>query len=327
MKPLVSVIVLNYKQFQDTIVCLESLLESDYDHFNIVLVDNNSPNESAIALCRWARSRYQQETPLQTDDGLPGISYTVGPRATLVFIQSTENKGYAGGNNIGIKFALEKYDAAFYWILNNDTKVDAKALGCLVQAFSGNQRVGLISSVLLEWHDAGLVQAIGGNYYKWTGANKNVGKGLRYEQLVGQVFDIDYPNGASMMASREFVREVGLMNEMYFLYFEEIDWVTRGKRKGWKIAVAIGSKVWHKEGGTVSNAKQVRSDLSDYFILRSRLLYCRRYTPLQLPFVLLASTVFLFNRLRRKQYDRFLFSLQILLCPKNILRRILSKSR
>lgn len=315
MNSLVSVIILNYKHYQDTISCLKSILKSSYAHYNIILVDNNSPNESVTELTKWIFTHYGDGVIDKTEEVFFTTVFSKQFLPKLTFIVSSENKGYAAGNNIGIRYAANRYGTEYFWILNNDTVVDRFAMQALVDSLEYEPKAGITSSVLLEFNQREIVQAVGGQYFKWTGRNKSVGRGLNYQAVKEHTFSIDYPNGASMMVRRSFVESVGLMNEEYFLYFEEIDWVIRGNEKDWHVTVAMKSKVWHKEGGTVSAAKNERSALSDYFIARSRLLFTRRFFPAALPTVYLGMTVFVVNRLKRRQAARLPLLFRIFFNP------------
>ncbi len=104
------------------------------------------------------------------------------------------------------------------------------------------------------------------------------------------------------------------MCEDYFLYFEELDWVMRGKLKNWKVDISFQSKVWHKEGGSINNGKK-KSRLCDYFLVRSKIIITKRFFSLALPFVYLSMFWFIINRIRRKQFNRILFILKLCIHP------------
>jgi GT2 family glycosyltransferase len=294
--PKVYVILLNYQNWQDTEECLRSLETLDYDHLEVVLVDNCSPNKSL--------------------DILRNISF----RLPIHFIQSEENGGFAKGNNLGLHVALARNDAAYYWLLNNDTTVDERALFELVNVAEADkaegQKVGIYGSKLRYYAHPELLQAVGASYNHWfayvkeTG-NMEVDKG-QYDHLK----EVDFLPGASFMVSDVFVREVGLMGEEYFLYFEELDWAVRARRAGWATRLVPQSLVYHKHGASVKASglhKKEKSRISEFYFARNKLLFTSRYFPYCLPTVYLSFFVTMAKRIKSGQWDRIGMFVRILL--------------
>jgi len=167
-----------------------------------------------------------------------------------------------------------------------------------------------------------LVQALGGGrYYKFLGLSHNLGTFTRADRLWDTARvekNMDYVMGASMMVSRNFIKDTGLMNEEYFLYFEELDWATRGKK--YRLAYARDSIVYHKEGGSTgfSSHWTKRSMAADYWGQRNRLVFTRNFYPLALPVVYLTLIVFMLRCLYRKQWDRAKMMLKLILGFKTV---------
>lgn len=320
----VSVIVLNWNGWRDTAACVRSLLDHADPDLQVVVCDNDSQDGSADKLQQiigqWPEapeggirilSRAEAESiPAQA----PGA---MANRPRLVLIQNGGNLGFAGGCNVGLRFALGQ-GSDHFWLLNNDTEIAPGADAALLHRLQADPSVGLCGSRLIYHHDRQLVQARGGATYD---APRAVGTHIGVHQPLSVPEDVprieaamDYVVGASMMVSRRFVDEVGLMAEDYFLYFEELDWATRGKQQGFKLAYAADSVVFHKEGATIGSSHSGQaSNLSMRFLLRNRLLFTRRYFP---QFKASVQRRLLFEMLvyaKRRQYRYVLLVLEALM--------------
>ncbi len=149
MKPKVYVIVLNWNNWQDTIECLESIFRLEYDNFQVLAVDNGSTDGSEEKIQEWAEGesvsivRYNRETAEQ--GGLLEKEKDL-TQPSIVFIQTESNLGYAGGNNVGMKYALNQDDCKYVWLLNNDTIIDRDALTEMVEMAEADETVGMVGS-------------------------------------------------------------------------------------------------------------------------------------------------------------------------------------
>lgn len=290
LSPKVVIIVLNYNNPNDTINCLKSIRNINYTNFYSLVIDNNSSDDSEIKIKAY----------------LSKVS-----DCRFEFIQTGINKGYAGGNNIGIEYALRDKAVEYVWVLNNDTIVDKNALYELVKEMKKHKSMGMCGSKLLYEWDREKLQGYGGKYNCFTGSST-------MEKDANNIDRIDFVSGASMLISRRFLEEIGLFNEEYFLYFEELDLRERSK-KFFAIGCAIHSIVYHKEGGSIgsnTDGKQ-RSELSDYFQIRNRILFTKKYYPFCLPTVYLGVVFAIFNRLKRRQFERIPWIIKLLIGLKN----------
>ena len=181
----VYVIIVNWNGWRDTIACLESLFRSDCEELTVVVCDNASNDGSLDLIKKWAAGQLdiQYDTSLSGGGGARRISRAlsfldVAPdsphlEATgvqLVLIQTGGNLGFAGGNNVGIRFALSQADCEYLWLLNNDTVVAPDALSHLVARMKEDQNIGVCGSTILEYHKPEIVQALAGaTYSRWTG--------------------------------------------------------------------------------------------------------------------------------------------------------------
>lgn len=294
---LVVTLLVNWNGYSDTIECLESLFASDYPNQVVVIVDNGSTDGSLAKLMAWARERkYPKCTgdlkPLrfaewQVED-LAGTG-TWNPAVKLIFIDAKRNHGFAGGVNIGLKFALANRSVQYVWILNNDTIVAPDCLSRMKSRLTTDSGAGMCGSRLVYWQ-TDIVQAFGGAQFNpWLARTRLIGNRQSAHQWIDED-DIErrlhHLSGASMLVTRRFIEDVGPMDEGYFLYFEEMDWVMRGQGR-YRLRYADRAIAYHKDGASTSSASQGShgSPISAFFMIRSRLRFTRKFHPWALPTV------------------------------------------
>jgi GT2 family glycosyltransferase len=331
--PKVYIILVNYNGWRDTIECLESVLRLNYPNFQVVVVDNSSFDNSLMYIKEWANGNIN--VYINKSNNLQPLSFPPVNKPVvfscyehsntllsknitdkldnpLILIQSKANNGFAAGNNIGISYALLQNDFKYIWLLNNDTVVDINALTALIDKAKScktkEQKVGIISSKLLYYNKPNIIQGIGGKFNKWFAVSKHVASfSLDNGSYDLEEVDIDYAIGASMLVSKEFVMDVGLMCEDYFLYYEEMDWSERGRAKGYKTSYCYQSRVYHKEGATIgSGHDKSKSELSDIYSIKNRFKFTNKFYPAFLPTVYLGLVIVVLNRLKRNQFGRIL---------------------
>lgn len=280
---MVYIIVLNFNNPNITIECLESIKCMLFKDYRVILVDNASTDNSVDIFNKY----------LQVNND-------------IIFLTANENRGYAAGNNIALQYALNKKNMQYCWILNNDTVVDKNALSKLYEFMEAHKDVGICGSKLIYDWDRNKVQGYGGDF-------NPVFAIPRCCTDIKMIDSIDYVIGASVFVRREFLQDIGLMCEDYFLYCEEVDWAERAKGK-YKIACEPESIVYHKEGASTGghNIKD-RSFLSDYYQLRSRILFTKKFYKKYLPIVYLTMICAIFNRIKRRQYDRIWMIIKLML--------------
>ncbi|MGB4064291.1 MAG: glycosyltransferase family 2 protein [Azonexus sp.] len=297
MNPKVHIVLLNWNGWEDTVECLESVLRLDYDSFKVVVCDNDSRDGSLEKIKAWADG--ELAAPLSSPSLatltfpplVKPVSYIEysrlaseqealrGQSAKLTLIQTGSNLGFAGGNNVGVRYALAQ-GADYVWLLNNDTVVDSDALAKLVERASVDKDVGIVGSTLRFYGDPERLQALGGaTFIPWRCRAQPIGIGSLYREISpAQQGEIEqqtaYVIGASMLVSRSFLETVGLISEDYFLYYEELDWARRASGK-FKLAYAPESHVFHKVGAAAGNG----SLFSLGYMFRSRLRFMNTFFP------------------------------------------------
>ena len=294
---MVYIIVLNWNGAADTIACAESVLALEGTPFRLVICDNASTDDSTLRLRDWAAGRAADGASRRVLVELPNDrsawQHTDRAEGVIVLIQTGANLGYAGGNNVGIRYALEQGDAEYFWVLNNDTAVSPHALTPLVTKARSDPSFGIIGSTLLYHYRPEHVQVLGGcSFSSWTTRIAPVGWGKTATEAAAVSESeverqLDYVTGASMMVSKAFIDDVGLMEEDYFLYFEEIDWAERGRRStahSWKLGFARDSVVLHKVGASAGTGT---SKSSTRFYYTSKIRFMKRFYPARFALTLL----------------------------------------
>ena len=245
--PLVAIVVLNWNGWDDTIDCLTSLEALEYEPFRVLVVDNASAEPA------------------------PSAFDELFPNATL--LRTTENLGFGGGNNVGIRHVLEQ-GAEFVWLLNNDTTVAPDSLSLMVNAALEDPLVGLVGAVLYHADAPDRVQVWGGG---------RVGGRLATVTVATAPTPLNFLCGASMLVRRAVFEDVGLLDERFFFFMEDVDFSRMAARRGWRLAVAGGAAVWHKGGASVNRAHDGRSSRADRLYVRSTGVFIGKHAGALLP--------------------------------------------
>ncbi len=324
----VYIVIVNYNGWRDTVECLESVFRLEFTRYSVVVCDNGSSDGSLERIREWAETgagqscrgadTVQNLTSPPVDKPIPHQVYSrseaeAGGRADsdppLVLIDCGENLGFGGGNNVGLRYALSRNTFSHAWLLNNDTVVARKALSLLVARMEEESGAGMCGSTLLLYDNPEQVQAQGGGYYcKWIGLPWHLGRLRTVNNLAGKESVerwMNYVVGASLLVSKQFLLTVGLMEEDFFLYFEELDWALRAKGL-FTLAYAPESVVYHKIGASIGTSSNpaAKSFTCDYYNVRNRLFFTRKYYPHALPSIYATLVVALLIRALYGKWER-----------------------
>lgn len=240
--PLVSIISINYNGLQLTLDMLASFRNVTYPRVEIIIVDNASK---------------ENPDPIKTE--FPEV----------ILFKNPANEGFAGGNNRGIEIAKGDY----FLLLNNDTEVPPGFLEPLVNRAENDKKTGIICPKLLYFDHPEIIQYAGYTPINpVTGRGHGIGINQRDDGTYDKACHTSRAHGAAMFIPRTVVEKVGLMAELYFLYYEEMDYCERIKNAGYTIWYEPASHVYHKESMTTGK----NSLLKTYYLSRNRLLYLRR---------------------------------------------------
>lgn len=284
----ISIVILNWNRPKDTLECLKSIGNIRIKNYKlqVIVVDNNSTDNSV--------SRIKK--------GLVSLKNKNAIMSEI--IENKENLGFAEGNNVGIRHALN-HGADFILLLNNDTIVDTNLISTLLATAKKFPKSGIISPKIYF--------AKGYEYYKTKYKDSELGKVIWYaggdfdwENVYGtnhgvdevdkgqfeKVKETDFATGACMFIRKEVISEVGLFKSNYYMYLEDVEFSIRVKKAGWKALYSPMGHLWHK----VAQSSGVGSNLNDYFITRNRLLFGMRYAKIRTRFALYKESLrLLFN--------------------------------
>lgn len=261
----ISLIVINYNTKVDTDECLKSLsaVKTAKDvSFNVVVVDNGSLDEYSLPR-------------------------SLSPKKQFEVVRSEANLGFTGGNNLGIYYAIEKYNSEYVLLLNNDTTVDPKFLQELLDCSEEHPEHGLICPKIYfykgnEFHKKSYSRTQLGSVLWYAGGSIDWQHLAAFHRGVDEVdrshFDTptetDFATGCAVLIKREVLEKVGTFDKRFFLYFEDVDLSERAKNAGYTIGFCPSSVVWHKNAGSSGGSG---SSVHNYYIARNRLLFAVKH--------------------------------------------------
>jgi len=241
--PEISIITVNYNGLKDTCELIESLEKYVSLPYEIIVVDNASKKNEADIL--------QQKYP------------------HIITIRSEKNLGFSGGNNLGISKAKGKY----IFLLNNDTFIEDDTFHYLIKKLESCPKIGAVSPKIKFAFPPRNIQFAG--YIplsQITLRNDLIGFGESDNKQFDTPIRTPYCHGAAMMVKKEVIEKVGYMPEIYFLYYEELDWSTQIGKAGYELWYEPRCTVYHKESQSTGQQSYLRT----FYLIRNRLLYAWR---------------------------------------------------
>lgn len=217
----VFILILNYNSCEETTNLLARLQELTYNNLKIIVIDNNS-----------------------TDDSVRKLVQHTG---SIKLIRNRKNLGYAGGNNIGIEIAINE-QADYIWILNPDIGLTPETLSILVDNMNKDNSLAAIGPRICYHEKPDIIYSDGGLIFPEKGffvTHKNHNKNVKDLPANGMTL-VDYANGSAILIRTKTLQEIGKFREDFFLYYEETDWCLRAKRNGWHIATNSNAMAYHK---------------------------------------------------------------------------------
>ncbi|MBW9223592.1 glycosyltransferase family 2 protein [Methanothermococcus sp. SCGC AD-155-E23] len=323
MHPRVSIIILNWNGWKDTIECLESLYRINYYNYDIILVDNNSQDGSIEKIKEYCRGeievnskffKYSKENkPIEVfeideEDVKKGYfkdkeKYEELPsNKRLILIKNRDNYGFAGGNNIGIRFALDVLKPKYICLLNNDTVVDRNYLIELVKVAESNENIGIVGSKIYYYDYNGrddVIWALGGG-----GVDIKLGRTWHYteDKKKCNVVECEYITGCSMLIRGEVLYKLKGFDERYFCYYEDTDLCVRCRELGYKLLCATKSILWHKVSAS-SGGDDTPAVI--YYMTRNRVYFVKKHNNF-LNYLILLLWFLSYEHFRRLIYFIFL---------------------
>jgi len=252
---MIYIVLLNWNGWQDTIDCINSVYENIYENFRIVLLDNDSMDDSVERIQEYLQSS-NIDLCYVNEQFLSKIE-----RKEFVFIQNNANYGFAKGINVGFRFCLSQKDCENIWLLNTDAVIEKDTLKALKDALYRDAKNALSGSVIRYYDEPDVIQTIGGGrFFPLLANGKLFYKNSEISVLEEIDFDeeikkLDYIMGASLLIKKEALIDVGLFDENYFVYAEELDLCKRVKENGWRFTVAKKSFIYHKDSASTKDKK------------------------------------------------------------------------
>ena len=241
--PLISIITINYNNISVTLDLLLSIRECIYTNLEVIVVDNGSDLDPTEMIMK----NYPE----------------------VIAIRSSKNLGFAGGNNLGIRYA----NGEFIFFVNNDTLFEENVIAELIKPFYQDEKIGIISPKVIYYETPNIIQYAGATEINsLTGRNKIVGQG---ENDNNELFKSDFTyfaHGAAMIIRKCLVEKVGIFPEVFFLYYEELDYSYRTRKTGFKIYFNSKAVIYHR----VSYSVGEDSPLKVYYMTRNRIMFMQR---------------------------------------------------
>lgn len=251
-EPLVCILIVNWNGGTDVLACLQSLFACTYANLRVTVIDNGSA------------------------DGSPEAISAAFPQVHL--IRNARNERFARANNQGIAFALEA-GAAFILLLNNDTTVAPDFLAALVRHMQAEPTIGIAGPKIFHADPPDLLWFAGGRVSLWKGEIAHIGLRERDSGQYDSAAEVDYITGCCLLVSRTCAEKVGLLDEAYFMYTEDVDYCFRAKNSGFRVVFVPEAKIWHKISAS-SGGAAVAGGLTPFKIthkIRGTLKFFRRY--------------------------------------------------
>jgi GT2 family glycosyltransferase len=247
-EPRVSVVIVNWNGRHHLTECLDSLRGQTFKDLEIILVDNGSEDGSRV---------YVQEH---------------FPEVRLIALQ--KNCGFAGGSNAGIRAASGKYVA----LLNNDTKVDPAWLTNLLKEAEANPpNVGMWASKILSYDHPGIIDNVGLLMYP-DGLGRGKGRLEKDDGQYDQTGEAFFPSGCAGLYRRAMLDEIGLFDEAFFAYADDVDLGLRARLAGWHCIYVPSAKVYHK----YSASSSAHSAFKAFLVERNRIWVLLKYYPIEM---------------------------------------------
>jgi len=296
--PKVTILLLNYNGWKDAIECLESVYKITYPNWEIILVDNGSEDGSVSKIKEWAAGQIPVESKFFEYDAegkqienIEELFYdeetarvkvlkkekewdTLLPHQKLSILRIEKNRGFTGGNNIGIEYILRERKTDYILLLSNDTVVDKEFLTELVKVAASDERIGIVGAVNYYYDKPEKVWFAGGKINFWNGKVHNIGVNEMHKGHYNMIKEVDYVAGSCFLIKKEVIEKVGMLDHKYFTYWDDAEFCTRVKKAGYKVVYVSRAKIWHKISAVYSG---IRNPIRTYYNTRNTFLFMKKH--------------------------------------------------
>ena len=250
----VAIVIVNWNTYKLTRSCIVSLNKCVYKNFEIFLVDNNSSDYSVEKLKKEFKN--------------------------LHFILNNENTGFCKANNQAIKKILSENSFNFIMLLNSDTEVSPFFIKPLIDTFKSNEKIGAVQPLILNWSDKSTIWKYKGDINRTFGITSHRSKNKIFSDEKMKSYT-DWASGCCIFTTPSIFEEVGLFDEIFFTYYEDVDWSIRLKKQNYLIALSKLSEVYHHESGSSKSLKKQNegylSPKSHYYNFRNHIIFLRKH--------------------------------------------------
>ena len=270
----VYIVLINYNGWRDTIECIRSLVLTTFPQIKVVVVDNDSTDNSIIHIIDFLNSNsFNLVNSFDMNQNVVGEKYVVLSKneeditlqRELIILKSNANLGFSGGNNIGIQYAMD-CNADYIMLLNNDTRVDKGFIEPLVDTLRRYENIGLVGGKIYDYNSkdkfiaGGYIDLVKGSGYHYYNENND------------KLKEVSFLSGCLWMFKSDVIREVGFLDEKFFLYIEDVEFCYRLIKNGKKLFYNSKSEIYHKE----SQSTGKMSPLTIYYNTRNRLYFVNK---------------------------------------------------
>jgi len=289
--PEIAIIILNWNNWRDTLECLDSVRQITYTRYQVIIVDNGSTDgslekikayftDASRAPSGFAGSKYFEGHVSPSSGGSKRIEAQFEVEGSdfasrqITIIRNARNYGYGEGNNVGIRCALQREVDAVV-LLNNDTVVHPEFLTELVKAWETQKTAGFFGPKIYYYDMNGrkdVISFAGGELSLLTGRGRATGK---HEVDVGQyeaIREVDYLEGSCVLVKAHVIDEIGLLDPLFFAYFEDYDWCVRGRNQGYASVYVPHAKIWHKTSASNVDGANI------YYMTRNRFWFMKKHS-------------------------------------------------
>jgi GT2 family glycosyltransferase len=269
--PSVYIVILNYKRWQDAVECLDSVFRSTYKNFTAIVIDNDSQNDSLQYLKNWANGNITLQWKVENPIGYKCLqgheintSTYFDPSIQLYFVQNENNVGFAAGNNVVLQSLLK--EDSYIWLLNPDIVIEKNTLFELVTFAKTQLLKSIIGSVIKSYTNREEILLYGGSKINFNSATVSL------IEKENKIPDIDFIYGGSLFTHSRHFKEIGLLPQEYFLYWEEADWCYQAQQIGYKMLVCKTAISYDKISTSIG-----KGFLANYYYTLNGFLFLKKY--------------------------------------------------
>lgn len=283
-------IILNWNGWKDTVECLESVYQNNYPYYDVIIVDNNSTDRSIKNIKKYCNGQIKTKSTFFSYNPVNKPIHLIDTKSNeyieidkndkssskrLFLIKNGNNEGFAEGNNIGIKYALNNLDPDYMLLLNNDTVVDKEFLVEMLKVSESDNKIGILGPKIYYYDDPNRIWFAKGKISWKLTRGLNIGYNQIDNGQYEKIAEVEYVSGCAFLIKKEVINRIGLIDKRFFLYFEEIDWTLRASKLGYKNVFVPKGKIWHKVS---KSSGGIKGKIGLYYITRNRWLLMKRWS-------------------------------------------------